>query len=637
MEALHDSLHLKRSLRFILLLAIVLLNLAPLGTFPVYAAPGNDTWQNATAITTLPLITTVDTTQANREIDEPVVGLESTCQGELLREGLSTIWYTYTPAVNEQIYLDTVGSITGTQYPYDTYIAVWTGAIDSDPNTQTNLIACNDDNTAGFQSEVSFIAQVGTTYYIQVAQYNGTFDSTYVTPPYKGGDLHFHVTHVISAGWIGGISISSNKNVVAVGRPHVGSEIASYGGFASGSLTSYVPMLFKGAFGSYDSALYVQNVHASNTASITIKYYDSNGVLSCTKNDTIAPLASKGYWVPAATGTCDTGSLPAGWAGGALITSNQPIVAVGRPHVGGEVMTYNGFASGSLTSYIPMLFKTAFDGSYNAAFYVQNTHASNIASITIKYYDSNGVLSCTKADTIPPLGARGYWVPGATCDSGSLPAGWIGGAVVTSNQPIVAVGRPHIGSQVTTYNGFPAGSLSSYMPMLFKGAFGSYDSAFYVQNVHPTNNASVTIKYYNSAGTLNCTKTDTIAPLAAKGYWVPGATCDSGSLPAGWVGGVVVTSNQPIVAVGRPHLGAQVTTYDGATGGLLSAYVPMLFKTAFDGSYNAAFYIQNTENSAANVTIKFYDTNGNLTCIRTDAIPALSILGYWVPGITCTS
>ncbi|MGE5374957.1 MAG: M4 family metallopeptidase, partial [Bacteroidota bacterium] len=174
----------------------------------------------------------------------------------------------------------------------------------------------------------------------------------------------------IPAGWVGGVSISSNRNVVAVARPHVGAEVASYDGFSSGSLSAYVPMLFKNAYGTYNSALYVQNVHGSNTATITVKYYDSDGSLKCTDNDTVAPLSSKGYWVPAVV--CDSGSLPAGWVGGAVITSDQPIVAVGRPHIGSEVMTYNGFTGGSLTSYIPMLFKGAYGGSYNSAFYIQN-------------------------------------------------------------------------------------------------------------------------------------------------------------------------------------------------------------------------------------------------------------------------
>ena len=219
---------------------------------------------------------------------------------------------------------------------------------------------------------------------------------------------------MINNGWVGGVSITSDRNVVAVGRPHVGEEVASYGVFTGGSLTTYLPMLFNGSFGgSYNSAFYVQNVHDTNTANITIKYYDNGGALQCTKADTVAPLASKGYWVPSAT--CDTGSLPAGWVGSVMVTSNQPIVGVGRPHVGSQVTTYNGFTAGSLTSYLPMLFKAAFGGSYNSAFYVQNTEAS-AATVTIKYYDTTGALSCIRRDSIPALSTLGYWVPSVTCN-----------------------------------------------------------------------------------------------------------------------------------------------------------------------------------------------------------------------------
>jgi hypothetical protein len=98
----------------------------------------------------------------------------------------------------------------------------------------------------------------------------------------------------------------------------------------------------------------------------------------------------------------------------------------------------------------------------------------------------------------------------------------------------------------------------------------------------------------------------------------------------------VVTSDQPVVGVGRPHIGAQVTTYNSFTTGSLASFLPMLFKQGFDGTYNSAFYVQNTQSSSAIGTVKFYDTGGNLTCTRTDSIPALSTLGYWVPSATCT-
>jgi len=207
--------------------------------------------------------------------------------------------------------------------------------------------------------------------------------------------------------------------------------------------------------------------------------------------------------------------------------------------------------------------------------------------------------------------------------------------VVTSTQPIVGVGRAHIGTQVTTYNGFTGGDANSYIPMLFKGAYGgTYNAAFYLQNT-AGGDAHVTIEYYDSNGNLNCTKTDTIKSLASKGYWLPTETCNTGSLPAEWVGGVVVTSDQPVVGVGRAHIGAQVTTYNGFTSGNANAYLPMLFKDAFGGSYDSAIYVQNTESTDAAITVKFYDGAGKLTCTRQDTVAALSSIGYWLPTITC--
>jgi hypothetical protein len=252
-------------------------------------------------------------------------------------------------------------------------------------------------------------------------------------------------------GWVGSAVVTSNRNIVTVGRPHVGIEVMTYNGFASGNATSYLPMLFKNAFGGgeYKSAFYVQNIHDSNTANITIKYYNDTGTLNCMVTDTVAPLSSKGYWLTS------IGCLPDGWVGGVEVTSDEPIVMVGRPHVGTQITTYNSFSAGSIDSFVPMLFKNAFSGGlYKAAFYIQNVNPYDTANVTIKYYNSAGDLACTLTGTVSPLASRGYWLPTEVC----LVNGWVGGAVVTADQPIVTVGRPHIGAQITTYSGFSAES-----------------------------------------------------------------------------------------------------------------------------------------------------------------------------------
>ena len=190
---------------------------------------------------------------------------------------------------------------------------------------------------------------------------------------------------------IGSVSIASDQNVVAVARPHLGSEVASYIGSAAGATTQYVPMLFKGAFGgTYNAALYLQNVSAS-AATLSLEFTDSSGAVVYTKADTLDPHASKGYWLPAEV------DLPNGFAGGVKVSSSQPILAVGRPHIGAQVMTYNGMSSGATTAWLPMFFKNGF-GSYNTALYIQNLTSSS-ADLTIDYINLDGTVACTDEDT----------------------------------------------------------------------------------------------------------------------------------------------------------------------------------------------------------------------------------------------
>jgi hypothetical protein len=258
----------------------------------------------------------------------------------------------------------------------------------------------------------------------------------------------------------------------------------------------------------------VQNTDDANDANITIDFYDPEGTLNCETTDIIPKLSSHGYWL------LSESCLPDSWYGGVVVKSDQNIVAVGRPHLGSEVTTYNGFAAGSTTMYAPMLFKGTY-GSYDSALYIQNVDATNTATIAIKFYDSSGSLSCTKDDTILPGSSKGYWLPSETC----LSAGWVGSVKVESDYPVVVIGRPHLGSSVTAYDGIGSGGAAASAPMLFKQMWGSYDSALYMENISETTTANVTTAFYDVNGNLSCVKEDTIGAMATKSYWLPSLTC----------------------------------------------------------------------------------------------------------------
>ncbi|PWH11895.1 MAG: hypothetical protein DDG60_15680 [Anaerolineae bacterium] len=546
--------------------------------------PLNDLFDNRIIINSLPYDHAVDTAAIpieNEDDPSDPLPLSSTCTNT--RKGKRSVWYQYTSTSDKEIYLDTFGT------DYTTVLSVWrdTGSNSID---DAELVICADSSTNDHVN-VSFTPTAGMTYYFMISEFNtasGSMEGAQDDVSGQGGGtLIFQVSEI--------------KN------------------------PAYLPMLFKNAFGgNYNSAFYVQNVSSTTPTKVNIKFYDTDGNLSCSISEMIAPLASQGWWLPS------MGCLPASWVGGAYITSVQPIIAVGRPHIASEVMTYTGFSTGAKEMYLPMLFKNAFGGAYKSAFYVQNVDPTNIANISVEFYDQNGVSIYTVNDTINPLASKGWWLPSLS----SLPDNWVGSAVVRSNRDIVTVGRPHAGSEVMTYNGFISGNTTSYLPMLFKNAFtgGTYKSAFYIQNVDDWNSANVTIRYYNDAGTLNCTIIETIAPMASRGYWLPSVGC----LPDGWIGGVEVTSNRSVVLVGRPHIDTQITTYNGFSDGSTVSFVPMLFKNAFGGTYKSAFYIQNLSSTAsANITIKYYNNLGTLGCSVTDTIPRLASKGYWLPSVTC--
>ncbi len=427
--------------------------------------------------------------------------------------------------------------------------------------------------------------------------------------------------------WVGSATITSTQPLVSVARPEAGAQYMTYNGFTQGSATVFVPMLFKNAFGgSYKSALYVQNLDGVNSANITIKFYDANGSLTCTFNDTIARLASKGYWLPSLD------CLGASWVGGAVITTSggQHLAAIGRPHIGSEIMAYNGFSEGDLSAYVPMLFKDAFGGSYDAALYIQNVDSSSTASVTMKFYDTSGSVSHTQNDTIAPLASKGYWLPSIT----NLGESWVGAVQVTSNRNIVAVARPHIGAQITTYNGFRQGATTAYLPAMAKNQTENskvLNSAFYIQNIEATD-ANIIIKFRAMDGTETCSTTDTIKPLSSKGYWLPTISCITAT---SWQGSIEITSTKNIVAVGRPHIEAEITTFNAGSTGFTTMYLPMLFKLAFGGVYNSSIYLTNASASAATFSINFYNQNGILTCAKPGSVSGSGTFSLQLSSSDC--
>lgn len=122
----------------------------------VTAPPTNDDFNAAKAINNTPYTDALDTTSATIANDDPALTWCDRAPGE------ASVWYAYTPPMDGQIHIDTIGS------DYDTMLAVWTGT-----RGNLELIDCNDDRPSDLQSELNVNVYGGTTYYIEASQYNG--------------------------------------------------------------------------------------------------------------------------------------------------------------------------------------------------------------------------------------------------------------------------------------------------------------------------------------------------------------------------------------------------------------------------------------------------------------------------------
>ena len=137
----------RRALILAIPAAIVTVAVFALASAGAANAPANDNKANAQQFSTLPFAAMVDTTGATTETNEAL-----NCSMQ------ATIWYRFTSPVSGKISVNLNGS------DFDTGIAVYT--------TSGDEILCNDDYY-GLQSHVTFQAQSGTAYYIQLGGYNG--------------------------------------------------------------------------------------------------------------------------------------------------------------------------------------------------------------------------------------------------------------------------------------------------------------------------------------------------------------------------------------------------------------------------------------------------------------------------------
>jgi len=227
-----------------------------------------------------------------------------------------------------------------------------------------------------------------------------------------------------------GVRLSANAPIAAIiteDDDATRTYAATSNAFNAGSTIVYVPMA-KSNYGGNNSGIAVQNV-GSSSANVTVTFYDtdSSSIWQASYNN-LAAHSTHAFYLPSI--------LPTGQLVSARITSSGPPIAatVYEAKSGTQwFMQYNAFLGGSKAVVMPYVYKEARGAQWNSGIQAQNVGSAS-TTITLQYYSTNGTLVASEAQTCDSYESVNFYAP----TNPSLPLGFIGSAVITADQPIVA-------------------------------------------------------------------------------------------------------------------------------------------------------------------------------------------------------
>lgn len=363
------------------------------------------------------------------------------------------------------------------------------------------------------------------------------------------------------------------------------------------------------AGGTWSGSIVIQN-NGTEAANAVVNFYSTAGVLV------------KSYLLPAAippkgSTVVDTDAiidLPDGFAGSAIISAAQPVSAtylmIDRSSTVMGRGIYSGIATGATKVYVPAISHNYADQTSVLA--VQNVDASTV-SVIIRYYDRfTGALTATVGASIAP-GASQFFDASSLPGPQQLPPPWTGAAVVEASGNIAAaIHQPYVmANKVVGFEASAVAGTESYLPSaLFQYAWQQQTSFIAVQNTLATP-VTVTITFYDRTGSAAGQVGGTIDGFR-KLSWNPG----SAGVPSGFSGTAVVRASGPVASVVNIGSATDLAlAYTGQPMGSLRLALPYVrWSPSTDAkgwrTYIAVMNVDQT--AAADVTLRYYDTNGRL-------------------------
>ena len=317
-------------------------------------------------------------------------------------------------------------------------------------------------------------------------------------------------------------------------------------------------------------------------------------------------------------------SVTTGFMGSAILSSNQPIVAILVQIGSGTVKNRplsGSFSAGSSYVLIPTVLKNMF--GYNSVFSIQNVDVSAAADVTLKFVPVTG-SPITHTISNLPAGSADYIDMGtfsaitSPTFNGSVQINSVKvgtttpGAVVASSMELQVTG-----DLAYAFEGANQSAATVYMPSALCnfGPNANTTSAYAVQNTS-TADIQVSVNYSNG----NVDGPATLAPGAKKSF----DGCVTGNA-TGFIGSAKITATGgEIVAVGKIYGGGLSTAFLGFNSGGSKVALPYIRWTESQwvtGVRQRAYIaIQNVgaaDLAAGTVAVKYYDKSGVLVGTHT--------------------
>jgi len=360
----------------------------------------------------------------------------------------------------------------------------------------------------------------------------GQEDWDYTLPdtiPPKGAKYLLYRDFGVGDNWSGAAELAATEPLAAIvnmfwdgssapagaGLKATQPTAGTYTGVDAPATEAYLPGLAKK--NGRQTRVTVQNTE-DTTANVSLMFYDRDGTLTGTKNDTISPKAEKTYYLDQVA-ECDFAATKG--IGSLYITSSTKIATMASLHAASWSVAYSGASTGDTVIWMPGIFRrqTALNvwQLYNAVI-IQNL-GSSTANITVDMIGIPGKASTTFTDTIPPKASYGINTKSAgTMDPTkwatvmtALGTQWQGSAKVTctNGQPLTGVSFFFLPSAVPdalAYNAIRASDATTNaisLPAVYRKlpATGNWQwSTTLVQNLDATA-GTINVKFYRSDGT----------------------------------------------------------------------------------------------------------------------------------------